>query len=128
MTRDLVYLRYPIADSGGIHPGCYAATDAVAGLALSDSTLIKCSGMSRSPAIAAMALAWATGRPPEDCLAALATHGPIDVSPALWSDLRATSHARDGEFSILAFRSAGPRALYAEQMELHYLRLTDGDQ
>jgi protein-tyrosine phosphatase len=52
-------------------------------------TLVACSaGMSRSPAIIAAALAITQRTPLEETLAAIASHGPIDVSPGLLADIK----------------------------------------
>jgi protein-tyrosine phosphatase len=52
-------------------------------------TLVTCGGgMSRSPAVAAAALASIQGRPVEEALLNLAHHGPHDVTPGLWTDLK----------------------------------------
>jgi predicted protein tyrosine phosphatase len=52
-------------------------------------TMIACSaGMSRSPSIAAAALAVITKRTPDECLQSIAASGPHDVSPILWSRVK----------------------------------------
>ena len=45
-------------------------------------------GMSRSPAIAAVAIAIVMERSPDECLTAITTDGPHDVSPLLWSRVK----------------------------------------
>jgi protein-tyrosine phosphatase len=92
VTRDLVYCRFPLVDGAGNPPWLLrAAVDTVAHLLRSSvPTLVFCSaGMSRSPAVAAVALATVSGRTPEDCLAEVLRSGAADVSPALWRELRA---------------------------------------
>jgi protein-tyrosine phosphatase len=89
--RDIVYCRLPLLDGLGNSSALLrSAIDVVANLAIARiATLVACSGgMSRSPAIAAGALARIEGAAPEDCLARLAHSGPIDISPGLWRDVR----------------------------------------
>ncbi len=85
--RELVYLRFPLVDNEG-NPAWLlrAAIEALTGLLKADvPTLVACSaGASRSPAIAAIALARWKGFSPEE---ALKRTGPGDVSVALWRDL-----------------------------------------
>jgi hypothetical protein len=45
--------------------------------------------MSRTPAVAAAALALVSGEECDDWLTRLTAAGPCDVSPALWRDVRA---------------------------------------
>jgi predicted protein tyrosine phosphatase len=53
-------------------------------------TLLCCDGgVSRSPAVAAAALALAHGQPPAECLQQIAAHHACDVSPALWDEVTA---------------------------------------
>jgi hypothetical protein len=88
LARDLIYCRIPINDGGGNRNTIVAtAIRCVANLIECDiRTMVACSaGMSRSVAIAAVAIAMATGREPDDCLASIATDAPHDVSPTLWS-------------------------------------------
>lgn len=92
VSRDTVYLRFPLTDGGGdAQPLLRAAIEAAAALIRSDApTLIFCSaGMSRTPAIAAAAISLATGRPPQECLALVTRDTPADVSPRLWADILA---------------------------------------
>ena len=52
-------------------------------------TLVTCSaGMSRSPAIAAAAIAIVVGHSPDGCLTAITTDAPHDVSPPLWAQVK----------------------------------------
>jgi protein-tyrosine phosphatase len=98
--RELVYMRFPLADGGG----CQAelinlAITAVASLIVSGvPTLISCAaGMSRSPAIAAAALAVANRSTPELSLREVARYRRADVSPGLWSAiLEVLSSRSDG--------------------------------
>lgn len=90
LPRELVYCRFPCVDSAGNPPWLlHLALTTIGGLlANSMRTLVCCgAGMSRSPALAAMALHRLSGRPPEECLQELATLGPLDVSPGFWRDV-----------------------------------------
>jgi hypothetical protein len=49
--------------------------------------------MSRSPTVAALALALATGRDAAECLELITAGGPCDVSAALWNDALAALRA-----------------------------------
>ncbi len=92
LPRDLVYCRFPLVD-GSENPRWLlrAAVEAVAGLLRSDvPTLVYCSAcMSRTPAVAAAAIAAARGCPAEEGLALVTRSAPADVSPALWSEILA---------------------------------------
>jgi protein-tyrosine phosphatase len=91
LPRDLAYCRFPIFDGQG-NPlwMLRAAVATVACLLRSNTpTIVLCSaGMSRSPCIAAAAIAavqdWALSQAFELVLRS----GPADVSPGLWGDVR----------------------------------------
>jgi hypothetical protein len=91
LARDMVYCRIPIMDGDG-NANAIIETAIRCLAALIDNnipTMVACSaGMSRSPAIAAAAIALATARPLDDCLTAITTGGPHDVSPILWSRVK----------------------------------------
>src|SRR6187401_2612739 len=90
LTRELIYCRFPIVDGSGNRPELLRmAVMTTADLIRSGTpTLVFCSaGMSRSPAIAAAALAVATGQSAASCLAEVLGSGPRDLSPPLWQDL-----------------------------------------
>jgi protein-tyrosine phosphatase len=90
LPRELLYCRFPLVDGAGNAPWLLrAAVETVAGLLRAAvPTLVYCSaGMSRSPAVAAAALAAVSGRSPEACLAMMSQSGATDVSPGLWQDL-----------------------------------------
>jgi protein-tyrosine phosphatase len=90
--RDLIYCRYPLLDGAGNSLGLLRlAIQTVAGFVREQTpALVFCSaGMSRSPAIAAAALALVSGEDCDDWLTRLTAAGPGDVSPALWQDVRA---------------------------------------
>jgi hypothetical protein len=93
-TRELVSLRFPIVD-GADNPRWVlrAAVEAVAGLLREGvPTLVACSaGASRSPAVAAAAVARWKGLPPEDGLRLI---GRGDVSVALWQSILRGDHVR----------------------------------
>jgi protein-tyrosine phosphatase len=98
LTRDLVYLRFPIADGAGNPPWLLRlAVDAVAGLLRSATpTLVYCRvGMSRTPCVAGAALALIRGRALPERLAEVTASGPADVSPGLWADVQATVATRN---------------------------------
>lgn len=87
-TRELACLRLPLVDGSGNPPWLLRlAVDAVAGLVRAKvPTLVACgAGMSRSPCVAAAAVAAVEGRPLAGVLAGLPK--PADVSPALLKDV-----------------------------------------
>ena len=87
-ARDTIYFRIPIIDGDGTAiPIIEMAVGCVVMLMEKNvRTIVACSaGMSRSPAIVAAAIAIVTRTSPNDCLAAIASDGPHDVSPILWS-------------------------------------------
>ena len=52
-------------------------------------TLVVCgAGQSRSPAIAAAAIAVVFRKPADECLKEVAEHFPADVAPALWDEVK----------------------------------------
>src|SRR5436305_11155587 len=86
LTRDLVYLRFPLVDGDGNEPKVVRATLAAVVALLRERvpTLVACGmGMSRSPAVAAVAFAAAYGLKADDVLKTL----PGDVSPTLLREL-----------------------------------------
>ncbi len=91
LPRGLVYCRFPLADGAG-NPAWLlaAAVDGVAHLITAGvPTLVACSaGMSRTPAVAAAALARCRGVSLAAGLTIVAAAGPADVSPGLLADLR----------------------------------------
>ena len=96
LPRELLCCHFPIVD-GENEPSVVAvALEAAAALLRTATpTLICCgAGMSRSPAIAAGALAMATEAGPDDCLMQIISEQPHDVSPALWSGILAYLHGR----------------------------------
>ncbi len=97
LPRDMVYCRFPVVDGPGNPPGILGAAIGVT-VALLDAkipTLVYCgAGMSRSPAIAAAAIAVLRGRSAEETLAGVCRNRAADVSPGLWSDVKAVISAR----------------------------------
>jgi protein-tyrosine phosphatase len=91
LSRDIIYLRFPLTD--GAANDCRVlrlAIQTVGELVRNEiPTLVACgAGMSRSPAVVAAALSHLQSRPPDDCLVELTTGNPCDISPPLWSDVR----------------------------------------
>ena len=88
--RELVYLRFPLIDGGGnkVHMLKLTIVSVASLVEYGVPTLICCgSGMSRSPAIAAAALAVANRKSPESCLHEVIRSRRGDVSPGLWSEI-----------------------------------------
>jgi len=91
LTRELVYLRFPLLDGEGNPPWLLRlAVDSVERLIRERTqTLVACSaGMSRSPAITAMALAKATGRSAWIIMDRWGSGAPMDVSKGLWTSIQ----------------------------------------
>jgi protein-tyrosine phosphatase len=91
LTRDLIYCRIPIVD--GIGNDLTRLRLAVASLEslmrAELPTLVFCSaGMSRSPAIAAAAVARISGKPLVDCLAQITVGHPHDVAAGMICDVQ----------------------------------------
>lgn len=99
LPRSLASLRFPLVD-GGDNPawllrGAIAASARLVSAGV--PTLIACSaGLSRSPSVAAAALALARGMDPDEALRLVARSGPSDVAPRLWADVRAALRAMAG--------------------------------
>lgn len=91
ITRDLIYLRYPLLDGGGNRPEMIrAAVEAILSLVEKKiPTMVYCgAGMSRSPAVVAAALSRLRSSSPDDEIAALLHNQPHDVSPLVWRDVK----------------------------------------
>lgn len=91
LGRDHIYVRVPILDGegNGDRELELAILTLVQLIRSGVKTLVACSaGMSRSPSIAAAAMALATNRTLDDCIASVTSHGPSDLSPALWNQVR----------------------------------------
>ena len=92
LPRDLIYCRFPLIDGTGNPPWLLRlAMETVKSLLRSDtSTLVYCSaGLSRSPCIAAAAVALVRECPLDDGLKLMLQSGPADVAPGLWAEVRA---------------------------------------
>lgn len=97
--RDVFYCRAPLLDGEGNAPARLAAVLKLAASLIADRvpTLIACSGgMSRSPAIAAGAVALAYGGEPNAMLRQVLSNGPSDVSPGLWTAVMESVHIVQG--------------------------------
>ncbi len=90
LPRSLIYCRFPLIDGAGNERRLLRlAVHTVAAL-LSDAVpaLVACgAGMSRSPAVAAVALAIHRQQPPEEMLREIVTSRTHDVSPAFWREI-----------------------------------------
>ena len=91
LPRDLILCRFPLLDGPGNDAKLlYLATTTVANLLEKRlPVLVGCgNGMSRSPAVAAVALALVYQENPDDCLKKVAEHQPADVAPGLWEEIK----------------------------------------
>lgn len=89
--RELIYCRFPLLDGAGNDMTLLSlAVNTVANLLERQlPTLVCCDyGMSRGPALAAVALALVYQETPEDCLQRVVAQHRSDVSPALWDELK----------------------------------------
>ncbi len=90
VTRELVYCRFPLLDGSGNPPWLlHAAINTLADLLRAKvRTLVFCSaGLSRSPVIAAAAIARVQGSSIQEVLPAILLGSPADVSPALVAEV-----------------------------------------
>jgi protein-tyrosine phosphatase len=88
--RELIYCRFPLLDGIGNDEGLLdlAISTVTALIRMRVPTLGCCDfGLSRSPAVAAAALALAHREAPEDCLRRVTKEHRSDVSPGLWSEI-----------------------------------------
>jgi protein-tyrosine phosphatase len=93
LGRDLIYCRFPLTDGEGNSPAILAMAIRCLSMLVKHElrTLVACSaGMSRSPAIAAAALAIHTRTPLEDNLSAILAQHPHDLSLPLWLNVKST--------------------------------------
>ncbi|HWY85672.1 MAG TPA: hypothetical protein VNX28_03055 [Gemmataceae bacterium] len=91
LPRDLIFCRFPLLDGpGNDQTFLYLATITVANQLEKRLPILVCcgGGMSRSPAVAAAALAMIYQESPEDCLKRIAAHHPADVDPGLWNEVK----------------------------------------
>jgi len=92
--RDVVYCRFPLIDGAGNTPAVIkAAIDTTVSFIRGEvPTLVTCDGgMSRSPAIVAVALAVIEETSPEQTLERVAATGPHDVSASFWAEVQEAS-------------------------------------
>ena len=95
--REFIYCRIPLLDGSGNDSGLLQlAVSSVATLLQYEvPTLICCAaGMSRSPAIAAAAIAMNENLDLDECLRRVAKFRVADVSPGLWEDVRRVTKSR----------------------------------
>jgi hypothetical protein len=89
--HELICCRFPLLDGPGNDPDLLALAAATVARLLRRGvpTLVCCGGgMSRSPAVAAAALALALRQDPDECLKRVAEHHPADVLPGLWEEVK----------------------------------------
>jgi protein-tyrosine phosphatase len=89
--RELVYLRFPLRDGADNSDALLEMAIGVLASLIRQRvpTLVCCgAGMSRSPALAAVAVGLVSGEPAEEVLKRLLTGRPGDVSPGLWGQLK----------------------------------------
>lgn len=89
--RELISCRYPLVDGEGNPMGLLRVAIFTVSLHLLAKipVLVTCgSGMSRSPVIAAAAIASTKNESPDEWLKRIAVTGPHDVSPNLWSEAK----------------------------------------
>jgi protein-tyrosine phosphatase len=92
LVRELIYCRIPLLDGAGNSPQkLRLAVETVSSLIRAKiPTLVACgAGMSRSPAIAAVAIATGERVNPDEVLQRIVAGFPHDVSPALWQEVTA---------------------------------------
>src|SRR5262249_6272206 len=90
--RELICRRFPLLDGArNDKEMLYLAVNTLACvLRMHVPTLVCCGGgVSRAPAVAAVALAAAFQEAPERCLQRIVEHHPSDVSPGLWKEVTA---------------------------------------
>lgn len=100
LSRELLYCHFPIVDGAGNSQQLIAVAldTTVALLRASLTTLVCCSaGMSRSPCIAAGALAIINDCDPSESLAIVASDQAHDISPALWEAITKAVVARNSQ-------------------------------
>jgi hypothetical protein len=88
--HELIYLRFPLLDGTGTDPDLLElAVHSVAALLRKGIPSLVCcgTGMSRSPAVAAAALAVVRNEPLEECLRGVAACHPTDVSTGFWGEV-----------------------------------------
>jgi hypothetical protein len=89
--RDIAYGRFPLIDGQGNDAALLrlAVMTTVELVKSSVPTLVACSArMSRSPAIISAAVAIDEKSDPDEVLLRIASAGPHDIAPALWSEIK----------------------------------------
>lgn len=89
LPRELIYCRFPLNDGGGNNPAVLRqAIQTSTDLLNSETrTIIACSaGMSRSPTIAACALANCLSQDPHDTVSRIGEIRTLELNPVLWKD------------------------------------------
>lgn len=89
--RDIAYCRIPLNDGPGNNPAILrlAVSTTAEFVKAKIPALVACgAGMSRSLAVTAAALSVVNRQHPDDALRQIASDGPHDVAPGLWSDLQ----------------------------------------
>ena len=90
LPRQLIYCRFPLNDGGGNDATVLLQTvqTLVDFLHADNRTIIACSaGMSRSPTIAAFALAAHLSQEPEEVIGRIADIKPLELKAALWNEV-----------------------------------------
>lgn len=90
LPRQLIYCRFPINDGGGNDSSVllHALQCTVDFLASRTRTIVVCSaGLSRSPTIAAFAIAAHLDRAPEDVLSRIAEKKSLEIKGPLWNEV-----------------------------------------
>jgi hypothetical protein len=90
LPRELIACRVPLLDGAGNRSDhlFLAITTVATLLKMHVPTLVSSgAGTSRSPAVAAAALALVHEEPPEECLKRIVRQHPSDVSPGFWAEV-----------------------------------------
>ena len=90
IPRQLTYCRFPLNDGGGNDPQILLQTllTTTDFLRSNTRTIIACSaGLSRSPTVAAFALAYHLDKKPDDVIAGIAETKSLELKPELWADM-----------------------------------------
>jgi hypothetical protein len=99
LPHELIYCRVPLVDGAGNEPALLRlAVQAI--ITLLDTklpTLVCCSnGLSRSPSMAAAAIAVRSGISPDDALRRIMEVHHLDVTPGLWQEIKTVAVALAG--------------------------------
>ena len=91
MPRELIFCRFPLVDGPGNDPKLLRLALGTLAKLIERRipTLVCCGGgLSRSPALAAAAMAVTFQLPPDECLKKIAEEHSADVVPGLWKEVR----------------------------------------